>query len=368
MGSPDRLHFGAVLDIAARVAVVGLFALALLYAAVRGQFFLVPVTTALIVGMTFGPAIDWLERRRVPSALASLALISMLALGVYGLYLALAVPLETWISRLPEIWSKFTQHLSSLREPLRKLNEVSREVEEATGTTQSPVAVKVEDKGFLSTILALAPPLAAQFLLFFGTLYFFIATRTRLRKGLLSLCSARRIRLRVARIVRDVENLLSRYLASIAIVNVGLGVATTLMLLAIGMPSPVLWGTLAAILNFIPYLGPAVVTAVLAGVGSATFDGLLPSLTPALAFVGLNVVESQLVTPTVVGRNLTLNPFLVFLSLGFWLWIWGPIGAFVAVPLLLIGAIVVNHLLPAGTGSSLSAFGRPQAARRRARS
>jgi predicted PurR-regulated permease PerM len=117
------------------------------------------------------------------------------------------------------------------------------------------------------------------------------------------------------------------------------------------MPSPALWGALATIFNFIPYLGPATLMVILVGVGSVTYDGLLYALTPALAFFCINFLEGQIITPAVLGQRLTLNPFVVFLTLGFCLWVWGPVGAFVAVPFLLIVAVVASHLRPLRPGS-----------------
>lgn len=365
--SPRRQHeYAEFLDHAARLSVIGLFLLVLLYAAIHARYFLVPVTAALIVGLTLGPTVDWLERHRVPSYVASTLLIILLGAFLYGLYLGFALPLQEWGRRLPEAWDQVTVHLRSIREPLEKLNEVGKEVEKAAGVSQAQVSVKVEQTGLFTTFLTFAPPILAQFLLFGATLFFFMANRSRLRAGILSFCLRRELRLRTARVIRDTEYLLSRYIAAITVVNVCLGLATALAMHLLAVPSPALWGALAAALNFIPYLGPAIVMAVLVGVGSATFDNLLPALTPALVFLAITTIEGQFITPAVIGKNLTLNPFLVFLALGFWLWIWGPVGAFVAVPLVLVGAVVINHLLPRRPGSPIALVGKPAAAARKA--
>lgn len=367
-GPPRRRRpgYAEIVDHAARLSVIGLFLLVLLYAAIHGRYFLVPVSAALIVGFTFGPTVDWLERHRVPSYLASTLLIALIGIAFYGLYLAFALPLQDWVKRMPEIWQNVTGHLRNLREPLEKLDEVSKQVEQAAGGSEAPMAVKVEQQSMVATLLTFGPPIVAQFMLFGATLFFFMANRSRLRANLLSFCVTREIRLRAARIIRDTEYLLSRYVAAITIVNLCLGAATATAMYLLSVPSPALWGALAAVLNFIPYLGPAGVMAILVGVGVATYDTLAPALTPAIVFLGLNLVEGQFVTPAVVGRNLTLNPFLVFIALGFWLWIWGPVGAFVAVPMLLIGAVLVNHLLPRRLGTTVP-FGKPAAAARKAR-
>jgi predicted PurR-regulated permease PerM len=165
------------------------------------------------------------------------------------------------------------------------------------------------------------------------------------------LCLTRDARLKSARIIRDTEYLLSRYVAWISLVNIALGIVTGFAMYLLDMPSPALWGALATIFNFIPYLGPATLMVILVGVGSVTYDGLLYALTPALAFFCINFLEGQIITPAILGQRLTLNPFVVFLTLGFCLWVWGPVGAFVAVPFLLIVAVVASHLRPLRPGS-----------------
>jgi predicted PurR-regulated permease PerM len=366
-GASRRRQDADPVDRAARLAILGLFALALVVAAVQARYFLVPVTAALIVGMTLGPTVDWLHRWRIRYYLASTFLIVLIGLFLYGLYLTLAVPLDEWARRLPEIWDKLAVHLRAIRAPLDRLDEVSREMEQEAGGDSGQVAVKVEEATMVTTFVKMAPPLVAQFLLFGATLFFFLANRMRLRAGLLLLCPTRETRVRSARIIRDTEYLLSRYVAWISLVNIALGIVTGFAMYLLDMPSPALWGALATIFNFIPYLGPATLMVILVGVGSVTYDVLWYALAPALVFFCINFLEGQIITPAVLGQRLTLNPFVVFLTLGFCLWVWGPVGAFVAVPLLLIGAVVASHLRPLRPGSSIAVVGTtiPRARKRK---
>jgi len=195
-------------------------------------------------------------------------------------------------------------------------------------------------------VAMLAPAILAQILIFLASLYFFVATRDHIRISVLSLCVSRRMRWRTAHVFRDVEAKVSRFLLSITFINACVGCAVTLAMWAIGVPSPLLWGAMAAVLNYIPYVGQGVMILVLLAVGLGTETGLQNMLLPVGCYLAINFIEGQIVTPHFIGRTMTLNPFLIFLSITFWLWAWGPVGGLVAVPTLLIATSVLSHMLP----------------------
>jgi len=154
------------------------------------------------------------------------------------------------------------------------------------------------------------------------------------------------MRWRTAHVFRDVEAKVSRYLISITIINICVAIAVTLAMWAIGMPSPPLWGALAGVLNYIPYVGQAVMIVILLAVGLGTQAELWAILLPVACYVAINFTEGQIVTPHFIGRTMTLNPFIIFLSITFWLWSWGPVGGLIAVPTLLIAQSLLTHALP----------------------
>lgn len=195
-------------------------------------------------------------------------------------------------------------------------------------------------------VAMLAPAILAQVLIFLASLYFFVATRDHIRISVLSLCVSRRMRWRTAHVFRDVETKVSRFLLSITFINGCVGCAVALAMWAIGVPSPLLWGAMAAVLNYIPYVGQGVMMLVLLAVGLGTETDLQNMLLPVGCYLAINFVEGQIVTPHFIGRTMTLNPFLIFLSITFWLWAWGPVGGLVAVPTLLIATSVLAHMLP----------------------
>ena len=195
-------------------------------------------------------------------------------------------------------------------------------------------------------VVAFVTPAAGELLLFFGTLMFFLVGQIELRAQLVSFFATRDAKLRFLKIVTDIERNLASYLAIVTVINASLGVVVALGAFALGFPNPAIFGVLAALLNYVPYVGPAVMVVILFVVGLVSFPSLGQAFIAPLAFVLLTTMEGHFITPTVVGRRVTLNPLLIFLALAFWTWMWGPIGAFLAAPLSIIGLVVVNHLVP----------------------
>lgn len=338
-------QFERITSNAARIAMVFVGFIGLLFVLQIGQVFLAPVTLAIVIGLMFGPVADRVERFGVPPALSAgivvLMLIGVIATGV----VLFAVPLSDWVARVPMIWNKLQLQLDSLQGPLQTLSAVQEQISGIFGSTNA-MAVTVEDGGQVVSLAMLAPAILAQVLIFLASLYFFVATRDHIRISVLSLCVTRRMRWRTAHVFRDVEHKVSRFLLSITFINFCVGCVVSLAMWAIGMPSPILWGAMAAVLNYIPYVGQGVMMLVLLAVGLGTQTGLQHILLPVGCYVAINFVEGQIVTPHFIGRTMTLNPFLIFLSITFWLWAWGPVGGLVAVPTLLIATSVLSHMLP----------------------
>ncbi|HWV20415.1 MAG TPA: AI-2E family transporter [Devosia sp.] len=342
----NESQFERVLDNAARLSVVAIGAVVLLFVLQAGQMFLAPVTLAIVIGLMFGPVADRLEAVGVPPALSAgvvvLLLLGIIAAGI----VAFALPLSEWVARAPLIWEKLQGQLANLREPLESFSQFQSQLSEVFGGGSAAMNVNVEDGSAVTSVAMLAPALLAQILIFLASLYFFVATRDHIRISVLSLCVTRRMRWRTAHVFRDVETKVSRFLLSITFINCCVGVAVTLVMWAIGMPSPILWGALAAVLNYIPYVGQGTMILILLAVGLGTQTRIEQILLPALCYMGVNFIEGQIVTPHFIGRTMTLNPFVIFLSITFWLWAWGPVGGLVAVPTLLIASSILTHTLP----------------------
>jgi predicted PurR-regulated permease PerM len=343
-----RTNFERVLTNAAQMATV-LIGVVIAFVAVReAQVVLAPLFLAITVGLMFGPVADMLEQRGVPEALSA-GLVVLLFLFVILIGGALFYgPLSEWAQRIPRVWEQLMAEVANWQEPLATIGAVQEQLEGVLGGGAT-MEVTVQDGSTVTGIAMLAPAILAQFGIFLVSLYFFLATRESIRIATLSLCVSRRMRWRTAHVFRDVEQQVSKYLLTISMVNVGVGVVVTLMTWAVGMPSPILWGAMAAVLNYIPFVGQAFMALILFLVGLGTTGDLVGGLLPMGLYFGINFIEGNFVTPNLLGRTMTINPFMIFLSLSFWIWAWGPVGGLIAVPSLLVLYSIVTNILPTRT-------------------
>lgn len=331
--------------IAARVSQILLALIVTIYALDYAEVILAPIFLGMVIGLMFSPLARMIERHGVPPWLSGLAIVILFLFLLLMIGTALAVPLSTWLDRAPEIWTKLQLHVADWKSVFSSLKSLQSQVGTLMGQTGA-LMVKVDDNSTVASVATLGPTIVAEFLLLFASIYFFVATRDRFRVAVLSLCVTRRMRWRIAHVFRDVELLVSRYLLTITGVNICLGFAVTLGLWAVGMPSPMLWGVLAVVMNYVMYVGPAMMALILLSISLATRQGGVDILLPPGVYLCLHFIESQFVTAQVLGVTMTMNPFLVFLSLAFWIWLWGPIGGFIAVPSLLIIHALLRNTLP----------------------
>ena len=336
-----------VLANAARLAVIVLGLLALLLAIDHAQMILAPIFLAVVIGLMFGPLSDRIEQFGIPSWISALGVVAAFLTLIAMTGTAFAVPLSDWMDKLPEIWAKLQSQLTSWQGVIASFGGMQEELRSALGQTTG-MKVEVDDTSAVESVAYFAPALTAQIVLFLASMYFFIATRKQFREAVLAFCPTSALRASARRIFEDVEARVSRYLLSITAVNIILGLAVSLALWALGVPSPMLWGLLAGVLNYVIYIGPAVMALLLTGVGLATSETTFGILAPPLVYLFLNLMEAQFLTPAVLGRTMTLNPFVVLLSIALWIWLWGPVGGFIAVPCLLILDTVLTNILPLG--------------------
>ena len=340
-----RTNFERVLGNASKMAMVLVGVVVALVAIQAAQVILAPVLLAITVGLMFGSLADMMERRGIPEAASAGIAVLILVLVIVAGGLLFYGPLAEWAQRGPQIWSRIQQQLANLKEPIESLGALQEQLKGVLGSGEA-MQVTVEDGSTVTGIALLAPAIFAQVLIFLVSLYFFLATREQIRIATLSLCVSRRMRWRTAHVFRDVELKVSKYLITITLVNCGVGVVVTLLMWAIGMPSPILWGALAAVLNYIPFVGQAFMALVLFLVGLSTWGDLGHAMLPVGLYWAVNFIEGNFVSPNLLGRTMTINPFMIFLSLTFWLWAWGPVGGLIAVPSLLILYSMVTHILP----------------------
>lgn len=341
-----KVDHGVLLQQASQLAIILIALILVIWALDYSQVIAAPIMLGIVIGLMLSPAVRFFERFGLSSWLAAAVVVLVLLGLIAAIVIGFSVPVSAWIEKMPQIWASLQLKISDWRAALSSLTEIRDKLSEVAGQA-SHMKVTVDNNAGMGTVITLAPAYLAEVLLFLVSLYFFLATRENFRGAVLSLCVTRRLRWRAARVFRDAEKLMSHYLFSITLINAGLGVCVTVALFFAGTPSPMLWGMLAFVLNFVVYAGPALMVAVLLSIGLAANGGIVATIMPPAIYLALHVMESQLVTPRVLGASMTINPFVIFLSLIFWLWLWGPIGGFIAVPSLLIGSALYRNIIPA---------------------
>ena len=307
---------------------------------------LMPVMAATIVGLTLSPIQKYAEQYRVPPILTGVALVLLFCAGVWLAITLAADPLTRWVERAPELGDMIKDKMRLLDRPLAMLRELQGALSGAPGGPKPTVAVETSPTQLAQQALFIITPALTELVIFFGTLLFLLVGITRIRRQLIVFFSSRDARLTVVRIWNDVEQNLITYLATVTVINLGLGVVTAGLLFVLGFPNPLAFGILISVLNYVPYVGAAIFVVILFVVGLIALPTLGGALLAPALFVAVATIEGQVITPAVVGHRLTMSPFLVFLALAFWAWLWGPLGAFLATPFLIISLVVIGHLFP----------------------
>ena len=329
---------------ASQVAIIGLFVIALVWAAHVAQPVFVPVLLAWVIATIAHPVVDFLQEHRIPRAVSAILMTGALVMLTIALLLLLSTPLTYWIGRAAELSLLIKQKLQMMSQPLAFLEEIRKSLSSVTGS--EPGAIKVEQPAanVITTILAVLTPALSQFILFVGALLFYLVYQERIHTTAVLFLRERQARLTALRMLSDIHGNMTTYFSTFTVVNICLAIVTTLLTWMVGLPNPLLWGVLAGVLNYVPYLGPAMVVATLGIVGLITFPSLHEAAVAPLIYVAIVTVEGHFLTPALMGRRLELNPFAVFLAIAFCTWLWGPVGAFLAVPLLMALTVAHDHV------------------------
>ena len=313
--------------------------LALPFALRAGAEFFLPVTAALVIAIALVPMLEWFERRGVPAKFAAvLCVIIFLMIAVFAIA-SIVLPAIDWVALIPQRIDRVTKALAPLLDLYSNLQKfIDKTVANiAVNPGGAGRTVRVETpNSMLDLITASAPHAAIQLFFALLVIYFFLAGWTGMRKRTIVSRGSFEGALTTARVIQQVVAATSTYIGTITVINVGLGALTALVLWALGIDSPLMWGGIVAVLNYIPYLGPIAAALLLALGGLMTFADPWAALLPPALFIGLHLVEANVITPLIVGRRLTINPLLNLVSLSFWAWVWGTTGALLAVPLLII--------------------------------
>jgi predicted PurR-regulated permease PerM len=328
-----------------RSLLIGIFIFMVIYALYFARDFFMPVVLAFLLALTLTPIVRFLKWHGVPEPLSATLLVLLAVLSLTAVGYFLSGPIVDLVNRAPTIGRQVTERLAELRHPFEQVMEVSKQVEKVAETAQEPDVQKVvvAQPGILSqaagNLLSAGTTAAITFVLSL----FLLASGTMFYEKTIQSFARMSEKKRALRLVYDVEREISRYLLTVALINTGLGVAVALGLWGLGMPTPFVWGAAAAALNFLPYVGAVVTVVLVAAIALISFDTLSYALLAPAFVLACNLVEGQLVTPLIVGRRLEINAVAVFVAVAFWSWLWGFIGALIAVPLLVVIKVFCDH-------------------------
>lgn len=311
---------------------------------------LMPIVLALLVSFLLAPAVQGLTHLRLPEPLGAavvlLAILGVAGLGTYVLW----EPATEWIQQLPQSVRQIEARMRPVKQSVEELSETTEKVEEMTqagsGTAPTTVKVNVQRPGLTGTVINQTLSLLATVGAVTILLYFLLASGDLFLLKLVRVLPRLEDKKIAVAIVREVRHDISHYLLTITLINAGLGLTVGIAMWWLGMPNPVLWGVMAASFNFIPYLGAISGAVILTLVALLTFDDFGRALLVPGVFLSLTTLEGFLITPTIVGHRLTLNPVAIFIWLTFWGWLWGVPGMLLAVPLLATLKIVCDHIQP----------------------
>ena len=342
---------------AAKFAIIGLFVLALTFTTYYAKPILLPVILAVLMTLVLKPIQRFLTRRHIPDIIAAILVIAF-AIGAAGVAIyRLQAPAAEWAQTVNPgiVKSRVSRFFAPLRELKSDVAEAAKQVEQLTESQEEkgkepvasaptdsgsepekPVQVEVVDKP-MTQVIDYAQSFTLHVVSTLLLTLLFLAFGDSLHRNLATAIDNDRILQRIGASV-------SRYLFTISVINCGLGIAIGIAMALLGMPNPVLWGVMATLFNFIPYLGALAGTAVIFFVSVATFsEPLLIALGP-LVYFGITAIEGNLVTPTVLGRRFTMNPIIIFLWLGIWSVLWGAAGMLIAMPLLMALRIISREV------------------------
>ena len=330
-------------------AAIVLASLAVGYTLYLAQDLLLPVLLAMFFALVGNPILRVLRRMYVPRFIGALLIIGAGLFATYTLGKELITPGAEWIREVPRELRDLAPKLRSLTKPVSDANKAAENIARAAGgeSTSRPVQVVKTEVNDPYKVLTSTPRVIASVLAVVLLTFFFMVYGGDLQRNAIALLPGRQQKKLTFEILQAIETEISRYVLTISIINILVGlVFAGLLILVLDVPldEAMLWGTMAALLNFAPYVGPLLGMLVMLVMGFVSYDTPLQSVIPAAIYLGLHTLEGQLVTPIVLGRRMALSPLVLILSLMVFGWLWGIIGLLLAVPLLVCVKLVLARI------------------------
>jgi predicted PurR-regulated permease PerM len=326
----------------------GIFALSVFATLYLASSIILPVLLAFLLNLLLQPAVRLLERVHLRRAVGAL-LIVLLAIGtLVGLVAGLSVPAANWATKLPEGIPRLEAHMVVIKNPILALQKVIQQAEEvADNPAQKGSSIAVRpDLGLSGALLTGTRAVFGGLFTTVLVLYFLLVAGDIFLRRVVEILPKFGDKRQAVDISQQIQEDISAYLVTITAMNAAVGIVTAVAMYLCGLGDPLLWGTTAFLLNYIPILGPLLGTVIFLLAGMLSFDSLWGALLPPALYFGIHLLEGVALTPMLLARRFTLNPVLVILSLVFWFWMWGVPGAILAVPLLAILKIICDRLRP----------------------
>jgi len=329
----------------------GLFLFALLTSCYVASDIILPIVVAFALMLVLQPAMRLLEKLYLPRLLAALIIIVVLFGGVVGLGAALSGPSASWAEKLPGGLPRLQERLTFLSKPIQALQKFLHQAEGLTQGGAAVATVAVQGSGWSDKVLSATRAIVSGLLTTVLVLFFLLVSGDTFLRRLVEILPRFKDKRQAVHISQQIEADISAYLVTITIMNVAVGAATGILAAACGLGDPVLWGTVAFLLNYVPILGPTIGVLTFVFVGLLSIDTLWLAFVPAGTYALIHIIEGETVTPMLLAKRFTINPVLVILAVVFWYWMWGVPGAILAMPMLAIAKIVCDRIEPlAGFG------------------
>ena len=346
IAAPDEDDLAIPAD-ANTVFLGGLFPLAVLAGCYVAAEIALPIVLAFVLSLVLQPAMRQLERLYLPRAIAALLIIVLLFGTLAGLRAALSGPAASWAQKLPSGIPKLQERLSFVSRPLTAFEKFADQAQGLTqGDQPKALAVAVQGSGLSDRLLTGTRWLASGFLETVLVLFFLLVSGDTFLRRLVEVLPRFKNKRQAVEIFQQIERDVAAYLFTITIMNLVVGVATGAVMAFCGVGDPLLWGTVAFLLNYIPILGPMIGVVVFLLVGLLSIQTLWLAFLPAGLYLAIHLAEGETVTPMLLARRFTINPVLVILALVFWYWMWGVPGAILATPMLAITKIICDRIRP----------------------
>lgn len=305
-----------------------------------------PIVFGIVTGIVLSPLSDLWDRWGFRPAVGALVSLILTLCVVGGLIMVLQPIVSRLVGQAPKVLADMQETINSVTSMMRGLRNATEVVAEAiSAQPDTAAAATAQSSSGLPTVtdaILLAPSIVAQATIFAGVLFFFLMTRHELYGAIARTLPGETEPMQIVARLMRAERHVSRYFLTVSVINAVLGLFTAAALHFLGLPDGILWGLVAALFNFLVYLGPVIVSLALLVAGVAAYDGAM-SLAPAFAYTALNFIESQFITPTFVGRQMEVNPLVVFCALVFGMWLWGAVGGIVALPIAIWAMVMYDE-------------------------